>query len=99
MLPLEWYDYLRFVTASQALLALYVSCRRAFYMWSFYTSRLRDLWWVMTVFLILTVEGSLEKVLLNAPWAPRDLLAFLAAAVACQAMVKKEGYLVKEDLY
>lgn len=93
---LEWYDYLRMVTATISLLALYVSGRRAFKNWNDYTERLRELWWVFNAALLLFFEGSIEQIVTDMPWGPRTLLTFMVSTAALRAVIKKGGYLKSE---
>jgi hypothetical protein len=89
----EWYDAIRVCTAVISLCAMYTSSRRALYMWSMYTRRLRELWWAVMIFLLLLLEGSLEQIVLDIPWGPRTILSFVVSIVFLRATLRKEGFL------
>lgn len=82
---MQWYDYLRLVTAALALAALYRSGKQVAKNGGSYTRKQRELWWVYNGFLFLLFEGMLEQIALNVVWGPRTILSFLFALVALRA--------------
>lgn len=87
---LEWFDYLRMLNAVIALTACILSCKTAYRNWDHYTSRYRGLWWSLNAFLLLAVEGSIEQILSNVEWGPRNVLTLLACLVCLRAQLKRE---------
>lgn len=94
---LQWYDYLRLVTAVLLVVALYGSGRHAFRDWRNYTQRLRELWWVFNAALLLLAEGSIESAVMDNPWGPRVLLNFILSLAAIKAVHRNGGYLHSES--
>jgi hypothetical protein len=97
MQHLHWYDWLRMATATMSLASLYLLGRRAKNNWYRYTTRLRELSWVMQAFLLLLIEGSIEQILTNVGWGPRTLLSFMVSLCCLRACTRNEGYLRDES--
>lgn len=95
-LDLQWYDYMRFATASMAISAFYMSINRARENWGNYTQRLRELLYVFNGLLFLSFYGSIEQILTHEPLGTRNVLSFILMIAALRAVHRKEGYLVHE---
>lgn len=85
MYDLQWYDYLRLVIATCALIALY----RLGYLYKLrgdgWSPRLRDIAWVFAGYLFITIAGMLEQVADDIPWGYRTILTFVISIVAIRA--------------
>lgn len=92
MSNLQWFDFLRIGTIVFALIALYMSAKRAHRDWDDFTNRLRELWWAMNALLLLLIEGNAEQIIQNSNWGPRTLLGFMVALACVRAQFRKEGY-------
>lgn len=97
-ISMEWYDYVRILQASIALLALYFLGR------SFvrrgkddYSKRLRDFWWVMSCMLFVFTVGPLEQLLRDREESWTLFVSLFAAFIALKAALNKERTLLKSD--
>lgn len=93
---LQWYDYFRMVTMTLGVVSMYFLGRRFIRLRKTYTSRLKELWWVLNAFLILLIEGTAEQILFDVHWGPRTLLAFFVVCACLRAVLRAEGFIKSE---
>ncbi len=87
---LQWYDYLRMITGTLALIALVNIWRRYRRDVLQYTLRLEQLSLVFMAYLFLVFYGSMEQLLLDVGFGSRTIITFLVTAVACRASFRPE---------
>lgn len=95
-MDLQWYDFLRMLTATIALASLYLLARTSRVRWRLYTRRIRELSWVLQGWLVLAIEGSIEQIITDVPFGSRNMLSFIIVCVCFRATLRNEGFL-KDD--
>ena len=95
---IQWYDVLRMITATLALISLVNVGKRYRKDVSQYTLRLEQMSLVFMALLFLVIYGSIEQIAMDVKFGSRTVLTFLVMTVACRASFRKEP-LVKEGYH
>lgn len=96
MSHLQWFDCVRMVSATMALVCMYLSARRFRKFGHTFTPMMLDLWWVLNGFLFVTFEGSIEQILGMRSYGPRVVLILMVLLVCLRASLRKGGYIKSE---
>lgn len=93
----QWYDYVRLVTAVAALAAMFRLSRlirNQSHHGQTYSTRLRDFLWLTYAFLFTQIAGALSAVLIDAPLNYGSLLSLTIALVAIHATRESDDPLI-----
>ena len=94
---LQWYDYMRMITAVFAVWAAWrmtknIHLRRR--LGQKYSDRLRDFLWLLYAYWFIQFTGAIEAVQKNSDWKWTTLLSFLVSCVAVRATRKSSEELI-----
>lgn len=91
---LEWYDWLRMITAIATISAMYRLAERIRHREQVYSPRLKDFLWLIFATLTVILIGALEALAQDSPYRYTIILSFFVSLVAVRATRKDNHPLI-----